>query len=607
MGVDSYLEMYTTVYGWHFYNLTWEILGSTGLLFLPLLAVLINNWREPSESQDDKSAAETSLRRNMIELPILAFVFMIAAFPVVEVNTQQLLFSAELCSKPPQEGNPFTGSFNGLANLDILANTGLTDNKPTLPIFWAIVTRVGAGLNSFLRSKITCPLDLRERYDSLTSVTTRDADLDNQIKRFENECYKGARKIYQEDAKLREKLNQAQLAKFKERLRILGPDRYRQIAINGVQSPQELQQQQLNADAQRQLTDCLKTSFCEIWFTPELYGAKPNATTTPSAPATTSSKTLRAYTGVDSFPRDPQRDVHLPNQASQFGIPTCSEWWNTPNIGIKARLKHLAYPAYYQNFVDDFKRYAGDQAHETHVANMNNEAYKKAFDQHMDNYLIANYLKQGKADARNADTFGTGSTKSERLQSNIIDGLSVLFASLDLGAEAAKYNAMLTITKSVAPMVRSFILMGIYAFLLFYMMVSGYSLFSLIPASLLIISIQIWPSIWQMATVLDDNLFMQMFPDIAIVEHAKTPLVKILFAILTGALFIILPLVLSLMLTLTGGAAGRAMSNALGHAAAGTVGLTGANAITGRNTAKGIKKGVKWVRGDEKSKKNKSD
>ena len=49
MSVDSYLELFTTLFGWTFYGVLWDVLVATGIVYLPFLGILIDNWREPAE------------------------------------------------------------------------------------------------------------------------------------------------------------------------------------------------------------------------------------------------------------------------------------------------------------------------------------------------------------------------------------------------------------------------------------------------------------------------------------------------------------------------------------------------------------------------------
>ena len=39
MTVDSYLELFTTLFGWTFYGILWDVLVGTGIVFLPFLGI----------------------------------------------------------------------------------------------------------------------------------------------------------------------------------------------------------------------------------------------------------------------------------------------------------------------------------------------------------------------------------------------------------------------------------------------------------------------------------------------------------------------------------------------------------------------------------------
>ena len=63
MTVDSYLELFTTLFGWRFYDILWDVLVGTGIVFLPFLGILIDNWREPAEGGEFGTVTGLSLRR----------------------------------------------------------------------------------------------------------------------------------------------------------------------------------------------------------------------------------------------------------------------------------------------------------------------------------------------------------------------------------------------------------------------------------------------------------------------------------------------------------------------------------------------------------------
>ena len=53
MGLDSYLELFTTVYGWTIANLIYGILLDTGIVFIPLIVTIVAVWMEAHENGHD--------------------------------------------------------------------------------------------------------------------------------------------------------------------------------------------------------------------------------------------------------------------------------------------------------------------------------------------------------------------------------------------------------------------------------------------------------------------------------------------------------------------------------------------------------------------------
>lgn len=46
MQLDSYLEIFTTMYGWAFANIIGEVITGTGLVIIPFAIIIFQSWRE---------------------------------------------------------------------------------------------------------------------------------------------------------------------------------------------------------------------------------------------------------------------------------------------------------------------------------------------------------------------------------------------------------------------------------------------------------------------------------------------------------------------------------------------------------------------------------
>ena len=60
MAVDSTLELYTTLFGWFFYNSIWDVLVASGMVFLPFLGILIDTIIRSYAGEDAEEAGRRS-------------------------------------------------------------------------------------------------------------------------------------------------------------------------------------------------------------------------------------------------------------------------------------------------------------------------------------------------------------------------------------------------------------------------------------------------------------------------------------------------------------------------------------------------------------------
>ena len=119
MSVDSYLELFTTLFGWTFYGILWDVLVGTGIVFLPFLGILIDNWRKPAEGGEFGTVTGLSLRRMEIELFIALLVVVLAGQPaqLTALNAATLSYTP-----PPTLTNPDPVSATGFSKFSTLSD-----------------------------------------------------------------------------------------------------------------------------------------------------------------------------------------------------------------------------------------------------------------------------------------------------------------------------------------------------------------------------------------------------------------------------------------------------------------------------------------------------
>ena len=196
MNVDSYLELFTTLFGWAFYGVLWDVLVGTGIVYLPFLGILIDNWREPAEGGEFGTVTGLSLRRMEIELFIALLVVVLAGQPaaLTALNAATLSYTP-----PPTLTNPQPNSATVAASQSTYGTTGFTGSPETvnLPIWWYAVLAASSGINHAVIEGLPSAADMRTYEQQARLATIVDPRLRQEVSQFFSQCYIPTRSKYQ--------------------------------------------------------------------------------------------------------------------------------------------------------------------------------------------------------------------------------------------------------------------------------------------------------------------------------------------------------------------------------------------------------------------------
>ena len=194
MAVDSTLELFTTLFGWLFYNSLWDVLTATGMVFLPFLGLLLDTIIRAYAREEAEEAANSSLRLLEVEVFVAFFVIVIAAVPAIPLNAVDLSFTPQAVIGTParpvatvnNSRTTYGGgiSFNGApASVDV-------------PVLWYTVMSFSAGFNRAVMESVPPTLDYRGYTDDLRDTTLKDPKLLHEINDFFRDCFIEARSKY---------------------------------------------------------------------------------------------------------------------------------------------------------------------------------------------------------------------------------------------------------------------------------------------------------------------------------------------------------------------------------------------------------------------------
>lgn len=282
MSVDSYLELFTTLFGWAFYGIVWNVLVGTGIVYLPFVGILIDNWREPAQGGEVGHASGLSLRRMEIDLFLALLVVVLAGQPsaLTPLNASMLSYTP-----PPTLLDPAPERAVVADSHSTYGTHGFTGSAETVnvPLWWYGVMTLSAGINHAVIAGMPSVRDMRTYEQQARLATIADPRLRQETREFYSQCYVPARSKF-----------------YAER-----PD----------------------TTATRELMATYGQDDSE-WLGSHLYRETPGYY-----------DTLRPIHPVAGWAYQPARDTEYdPANPPEWGKPYCREWWADPGIGLRGKL-----------------------------------------------------------------------------------------------------------------------------------------------------------------------------------------------------------------------------------------------------------------------------
>ena len=147
MHVDSYLEVFTTMYGWAFANIISSIIIGTGLVVVPFFVIIFKKWLDAKEQGMQAGGIMSLLESAQTRLIIALFVATLCFFgsPTTSLKDVDIIFqpigtyTVPSAAQPTASRNTGTGTAydTPMADANNLESTfkGL-DGLDRVPLWW---------------------------------------------------------------------------------------------------------------------------------------------------------------------------------------------------------------------------------------------------------------------------------------------------------------------------------------------------------------------------------------------------------------------------------------------------------------------------------------
>ena len=198
MGVSSYFEFVTVLFGWVVYDRLWSVLNDTGIVYVPFFVILMKNFLESRRGGDDEgSAAIQSLKKSETDVVVAIVVMFLAAVPFTEVRLGEMSYvrpTLDCATAGRISRGEEPGEVNGLATgtaYDAPLAT-LAGETGRIPVWWGFVHVVSKAVVAAGTAAIPCTGDVVRLSISLGGDTVEDPLLLRELADFTTDCHRAA-------------------------------------------------------------------------------------------------------------------------------------------------------------------------------------------------------------------------------------------------------------------------------------------------------------------------------------------------------------------------------------------------------------------------------
>ena len=196
MIVDSYLELYTTLFGWMWYGTIWNVLKDTGLLFLPFFGIILDHYLKYRKGFEDGDSEELTLRSLEVDLVLALAVLLFAGVPFFNLNAEEISYTPPaLYPNASQESLPeWMISPNESKATDSEATYGNNSfnsypDTVKVPVWWSWVMAMVNGISRSVMEDIPPTISIRYYVEQLRDVKIESPVLKQEVEDFYRDCY----------------------------------------------------------------------------------------------------------------------------------------------------------------------------------------------------------------------------------------------------------------------------------------------------------------------------------------------------------------------------------------------------------------------------------
>lgn len=191
MVVDSAIDAYGISLAFYIYNILWDIFAQTGLVYFPMIALIVNAVNASFESSMEDFNTKSSLRKVAMGMFYILMALEFAIYPMVKLEFSDIKYYQRGCAKNTNTGGKVTTEIFGEEAEFIAENmeVQLGSREVRLPVLFYVAIKLSQGIKNWAVDDLPCSTDLRLISDGMINQRIKDEGLKKETKQFIKWCY----------------------------------------------------------------------------------------------------------------------------------------------------------------------------------------------------------------------------------------------------------------------------------------------------------------------------------------------------------------------------------------------------------------------------------
>jgi len=195
MVANTYLEIYTMMFGWNMYEAIWDVLVGTGVALIPFIVAVVSTFKE------NYSAGNASETIKSMETTLLGMilVLMLCVIPYKSMSTTlsgvRYEVTVQDCGTASNTNTPSSTASGTGDNTQTGFDSAMSDLQTWQvhkPVAWTLVETVSTAITHTSIKSMTCVNNYEFMLMRISNITIQDETLRKDIQNFYEACYKPA-------------------------------------------------------------------------------------------------------------------------------------------------------------------------------------------------------------------------------------------------------------------------------------------------------------------------------------------------------------------------------------------------------------------------------